>query len=79
MPCCRARNGGYSAPPPAPPPDPGTWGDHPPMGRAIDVAIMVAREGGDVAPRIAALESEPGDGLAAALARLGRAVTRPKS
>jgi hypothetical protein len=49
------------------------------MGRAIDVAVMVAREGGDVAARIAALESDPGDGLAAALARFGRAVTRPKS
>jgi len=77
LPCSQWR--GYSAPPPAPPPDPGTWGDHPPMGRAIDVAVAVAREGGDVAARVAALESDAGDGLAAALARLGRAVTRSKS
>jgi hypothetical protein len=77
LPCSQWR--GYSAPPPAPPLDPGTWGDHPPMGRAIDVAVAEAREGGDLAARIAALESDAGDGLAAALARLGRAVTRSKS
>ena len=77
LPCSQWR--GYSAPPPAPPPDPGTWGDHPPMGRAIDLAATVAREGGDLLARLAALESDSGDDLAVALARLGRAVTHPKS
>ena len=39
LPCSQWR--GYREPPPAPPPDPGTWGDHPPMGRAIDLAATV--------------------------------------
>jgi hypothetical protein len=77
LPCSQWR--GYSAPPPAPPPSPGTWGDHPSIGTALDLAATVAREGGDLAARIAALESDAGDGLAAALARLGRAVARAKS
>jgi hypothetical protein len=76
LPCSQWR--GYSAPPPAPPPDPGTWGDHPPMPRGLDLAAIVAREGGDLRARIAALESDAGDGLAAALARLGRLVTGQK-
>jgi hypothetical protein len=49
------------------------------MGRAIDLAATVAREGGDLLARLAALESDSGDDLAVALARLGRAVTHPKS
>jgi hypothetical protein len=40
---------GYYAPPPAPPPDPGTWGDHPPMPSAIGQALIVARDGGGLA------------------------------
>ena len=76
LPCSQWR--GYSAPPPAPPPDPGTWGDHPPMGSAIDLAATVAREGGDLLARIAALESDRSDALAVSLARLGRLVTGQK-
>jgi hypothetical protein len=49
------------------------------MGSAIDLAATVAREGGSVAERIAALESDTGDRLAAALAKLGRALNRPKA
>jgi hypothetical protein len=44
----------------------------PPMGTALNLAAMVAREGGDLAARIAALEGDADHGLAAALARLGR-------
>ena len=72
LPCSQWR--GYSAPPPAPPPDRGTWGDHPPLPSAIGQAVIVAREGGDLAARIAALESDGDDQLAIALARLGRLI-----
>jgi len=64
---------GYREPPPAPPPDAGTWGDHPPF-CAIEEALAVARGGGDFAARVAALSSDPGDRLAAALGRLGAAI-----
>ena len=63
---------GYVPEPPAPPPAPGTWGDHPPMGSALDIAATVGREGGDLTARLAALECDASDPLAAALARLGR-------
>ena len=69
---------GYAPPPPAPPPDRGTWGDHPPIGSVIELSAIVARDGGDLAARLAVLESDPGDGLAAALARLGRLVSGQK-
>jgi hypothetical protein len=74
LPCSQWR--GYSPPPPAPPPDPGTWGDHPPLPSALDLARR--REGGDFAARITELERDPGDNLAAALARLGRRVAGQK-
>ena len=67
---------GYSEPPEAPPPASGTWGDHPPLPSALELAAIVGREGGDLTARIAALESDEGDPLAAALARLGRLVNR---
>jgi hypothetical protein len=76
LPCSQWR--GYFAPPPAPPPDRGTWGDHRPMASAIELAAAMAREGGSLEARIAALESDPKDRLAGALARLGRAVTGQK-
>ena len=67
---------GFSEPPPAPPPEAGTWGDHPPLPSALELAAIVGREGGDLTAKIAALESDDGDPLAAALARLGRLVNR---
>jgi hypothetical protein len=76
LPCSQWR--GYSPQPPAPPPEPGTWGEHPPMQRGIDLAATVGREGGDLLARITALESDPADSLAAALARLGRIVSGQK-
>ena len=67
---------GFSEPPPAPPPAAGTWGDHPPLPSGLDLAAIVGREGGDLTAKIAALESDDGDPLALALARLGRLVNR---
>jgi hypothetical protein len=70
---------GYSAPPPAPPPDRGTWGDHPPMPTTIEQAALAAREGANLKERIATLQSDPGNDLALALARLGQLVSGAKS
>jgi hypothetical protein len=65
---------GYREPPEALPPAPGTWGAHPSLSDAVTLAA-VARRGGDCPQEaIRVLESDPGDRLAAALARLGRAV-----
>jgi hypothetical protein len=76
LPCSQWR--GYVPPPPAPLPDRGTWGDHPPLPSALDLARIAGRDGGDLPSRISALESDPGDDLAAALARLGRLVAGQK-
>lgn len=68
---------GYREPSPSPPPEPGTWGDHPPLPDLIEQAAAEVRHG----QRRAALDLlalDPGDGLAGALARLGRAVFGPK-
>ena len=60
---------GYRAPPEPPGPAPGTWGDPPPMLSAVAQAALEA----DLAAKVQTLASDPKDGLAAALARLGRA------
>jgi hypothetical protein len=60
---------GYRAPPEPPGPAPGTWGDPPPMLSAVAQAALES----DLAGKVQALASAPKDGLAAALARLGRA------
>jgi hypothetical protein len=60
---------GYRAPQEPPGPAPGTWGDPPPMLSALAQAALEA----DLAGKVAVLASDPKDGLAAALARLGRA------
>jgi hypothetical protein len=60
---------GYRAPPEPPGPAPGTWGDPPPMLSAVALAALE----GDLAAKVQALASDPKDGLATALARLGRA------
>jgi hypothetical protein len=69
---------GYHDPEP-PPPEPWQWGARPPLPGALELAAIEAREGGGIRAQIAALESEPGEYLAAALASLGRAVfgTKP--
>jgi hypothetical protein len=60
---------GYRAPPEPPGPAPGTWGEPTPMLSAVAQAALE----GDLAGKVQALASDPKDGLAAALARLGRA------
>jgi hypothetical protein len=60
---------GYRAPQEPPAPAAGTWGDPSPMLSAVAQAALE----GDLAAKVQALASDPKDGLAAALARLGRA------
>jgi hypothetical protein len=44
---------GYKPPPPPPPPALGTWGDHPTMGSALDMAASLSRDGAPLqAPRL---------------------------
>jgi hypothetical protein len=54
----------------APRPESGTWGDHPPMPSVIESATNER----DLKQKIAVLESDEGDALALALARLGRGI-----
>ena len=60
---------GYRPPPEPPGPAPGAWGEPTPMLSAVAQAALE----GDLAGKVQALASDPKDGLAAALARLGRA------
>jgi hypothetical protein len=60
---------GYRPPTEPPAPAAGTWGDPPPMLSAVAQAVLE----GDLAGQVHVLASDPKDGLAAALARLGRA------
>ena len=69
---------GFYEPLPAPSPEPGTWGDHPPLPDPISEAVTELRHGQHQAA-LAFLESDPGNGLAAVLARLGRAVLGPQA
>jgi hypothetical protein len=61
---------GYRPPAEPPVPAPGTWGDPRPV---VLSAVAQAALEGDLAGKVQALASDPKDGLAAALARLGRA------
>jgi hypothetical protein len=65
---------GYREPPEAPPPAPGTWGGHSVMPSLLAQATVERQAGGTIQGVIGILDSDPGDALAAALARLGRAV-----
>ena len=65
---------GYRALPDAPPPEPGTWGDHP---CGMRDALMEALTEGSDAPLLAKvrqLENDPDNPLAKVLARLGRSI-----
>jgi hypothetical protein len=65
---------GFTDPsPPPPPPAPGTWGDHPPLPSALEIAMAAVIEGHPAAA-VAALSVEHLDPLARALAELGRLV-----
>jgi len=61
---------GHRAPAVPPPPQPGTWGDHPPLPSLIEQAAAAPT----LAEKLAVLETDAPNSLAAALARLGRAV-----
>lgn len=69
---------GYHEPPPSPPPDPGTWGDHPPLPDAITQAVDELRHG-QRKTALDILAVDPGDELARALARLGRTLFGPQA
>ncbi len=66
---------GYVAPLPAPPPAPGTWGDHPPW-CSLRENERARTEGAPLTERVPILMSDPTDRLAMALGRLGAAVAR---
>jgi hypothetical protein len=61
---------GYRPPAEPPGPAPSTWGEPTPVLSALAQAALE----GDLAGKVQALAGDPKDGLAAALARLGRSV-----
>jgi len=63
---------GYFEPPEAPPPHPSTWGASPPLPPVAELAASDLAAGASRRSVLDVLESDPGDGIAAALARLGR-------
>lgn len=65
---------GYRAEPAPQPPCPGTWGDHPPLPCLLDQVHELHQAGASMSSMLDRLGSDPGDGLAAALERLGRAM-----
>jgi hypothetical protein len=65
---------GYAARPEAPPPEPGTWGDHPCGTRGALTEALAEGPKASIMARVHQLENDPGDTLAAVLARLGRAI-----
>jgi hypothetical protein len=65
---------GYVLPPEPPAPMPGTWGDHPALPRLLAQAASERQHGGSLRTMIGILDSDPGDQLAGALARLGQAL-----
>jgi hypothetical protein len=66
---------GFDAPPAeAPTPDPGTWGDHPPLPDVTTQAQEERQQGGSVEAAIRILETDETDALAQASARYWRAV-----
>jgi hypothetical protein len=66
---------GYREPPQAPPPQPGTWGDHPcGMRDALIEAVTELRYGSGPEAVIRQLEIDSSNPLAVALAKLGRAL-----
>jgi hypothetical protein len=70
---------GFRPTPPAPPPMPGTWGEHPPLPDTLTRACQEAAAGAGIKAQLAVLESDERDGLAAVLARLGRSIVRRNS
>jgi hypothetical protein len=65
---------GVDLPPEPPQPDPGTWGDHPPLPDVTEQALEEREQGGGMVAAIKILETDETDELAQSLARLGRTV-----
>jgi len=63
---------GYRLPLEPPAPAAGTWGDHPPLPDVMTQAVAERQAGGTLQGMVGILDSDPGDVLAGALARLGR-------
>jgi len=61
-----------------PPPERGTWGDHPPLPDQLAQAAADRAAGDDPRSVLARLAADPGDTLACALARFGRALFEAK-
>ena len=78
---CRRRNGAATTSRRhAPPPEPGTWGDTLPCPMPITQAAEELRaQPGAHRTMFALLEADPGDQLAGALARFGRAIFGPQT
>lgn len=56
------------------PPDPGTWGDHPPLPDVMEQAVEERQQGGSIVAAIKILETDETDEIAQAVARLGRTI-----
>jgi biotin operon repressor len=65
---------GVELPPEPPPPDPGTWGDHPPLPSVMEQALDERQQGASLKAALAVLEQDETDPIAAACARLFRTV-----
>jgi len=61
---------GYYEPPPAPPPEPGTWGDHPPLPDQLAQGLADLQSGDSARAVLNRLRDDPADRLAGALAGL---------
>lgn len=67
---------GFRTEPEAPAPNATAWGATPPLPDSLTVAAQEAAEGKNIAALCAALEADPTDDLAMAVARLGRNVIK---
>ncbi len=65
---------GYRPPPAPPGPAPGTWGDPPPLPSLLAQVAEERQAGAPLRRVLGLLDADPRDALAAALARLGRAL-----
>ena len=77
LPCSGWR--GYTPPPEAPAPLPGTWGAPPRMPDVHEAAIINRKTGGDPQTQLRILDLAPRGSLEAALASFGRAVLGTKT
>jgi hypothetical protein len=65
---------GIELPPEPQPPDPGTWGDHPPLPDVMTQAQEELQQGGSEKTALAILEQDDTDEVALAVARLFRTI-----